>query len=45
MKVCTIKNRYGFEVTKTEVKSVNLLYFQNVVKDFSKSIFQLGICN
>jgi hypothetical protein len=45
MKVFIIKNRYLFEVTKTGVKFVNLLYFQNFFKDFSKSIFQLGIYN
>jgi hypothetical protein len=43
MKVYKLKNRYGFEVTKTSVKFVNLLRFQKVVKDFS--IFQLGIYN
>ena len=45
MKVYIIKNRNGFKVTKTGVKFVNLLYFQKVVKDFSKSIFRLGIYN
>jgi hypothetical protein len=45
MKVYILKNAYGSEVIKTRVKFVNLLYFQKVVKDFSKSIFQLGIYN
>jgi len=45
MKVYIIKNTNGFEVTKAGVKPVNLLYFQKVVKDFSKSIFQLVIYN